>query len=285
MNSPRPGGIRARSAAGCVVIVLAALMAGCTNGAGTETTAEPAATDAPAAQPLTLIAHRSAWRVYPESSAEAMQALANTGYPIEFDLRPLADGTLVPSHDPLADRSLEGVTGPLEELSLEQWELAKVRSQDGETLGSTTTWPEILDEYTTGNVLFPELKRPVPDLEDFTASVISRQIQGSVIVQTYDYAAAVQLAASGLQALLLLLQEMPEPAEIKAQGIDYVGASRDLPTDYIRALKDTGLTVYIYTINSTERLLPYLELGIDGVYTDDPWKLERLIIEEGLFDE
>lgn len=285
MNSRRPGGIRARSAAGCAAIVLTALTAGCTGGVDAETTAEPATTDAPAAQPLTLIAHRSAWRVYPESSAEAMQALANTGYPIEFDLRPLADGTLVPSHDPLADRSLEGLTGPLEELSLEQWELAKVRSQDGETLGSTTTWQEILDEYATGNVLFPELKRPVPDLEEFTASVTSRHMQGSVIVQTYDYAAAVQLAARGLQALLLLLQEMPEPEAIKDHGINYVGASRDLPTDYIRALKDAGLTVYIYTINSTERLLPYLELGINGVYTDDPWKLERLIIEEGLFDE
>ncbi|WP_346921759.1 glycerophosphodiester phosphodiesterase [Glutamicibacter creatinolyticus] len=269
------------------VITLAAVIAGCgaTPQPGPEGTGEPTATESGRVQPITLIAHRSAWRVYPESSAEAMQALAETEYPIEFDLRPLADGTLVPSHDPVADRSMEGVYGPLDTLDTAQWKAAKVRSQDGETLGTSTTWEEILDRHAPGSILFPELKRPVPDLAAFADTVTSRGLQESVVVQTFDYVAAQQLAANGLQTLLLLLEQTPDPQEIKAHGIDYVGASRDLPADYLAALKEAGLTVYVYTVNRAERLVPLLELGIDGVFTDDPWKLERQIIDEGLFDE
>lgn len=236
-------------------------------------------------QPLILIAHRSAWRVYPESSAEAFEALAQTHYPIEFDLRPLADGTLVPSHDSRADRSMEGIYGPLEELTLEQWESAKVKSQDGLTLGTPTTWEEILDTHAGDNILLPELKRPVPDLVAFTETITSRGLEDSVIVQTFDFEAAQKLAAGGLKTLLLLLGDMPDPQDIQEHGIEYVGASRELPMDYIASLKEAGLIVYVYTLNRAKPITPFLELGIDGVFTDDPWKLEQQIISDGLFHD
>lgn len=279
VRRPRPLARRARCAAALTATVLVL------------TSCAPAPAPRPAislpsvattAGPLTLVAHRSAWRVYPESSAEAMQALATTSYPIEFDLRPLADGTLVPSHDQVAERSMQGISGPLQEVSTAQWKAARVRSQDGTSLGTPTTWEEILDNYASEAILFPELKRPVPDVAAFSQSILSRGVQDSVVVQTYDYDAARQLASNGVHTLLLLLDQMPDPQQIKADGIDFVGASRDLPVEYVAALKEAGLKVYIYMVNRTERLIPFLELGVDGVFTDDPWKLEQQINDEGL---
>lgn len=285
MNSATQQSMSRRHLRLTVVLITLLTITAC----GSEQQALPQATQSQAqtqqAQPLTLIAHRGAWRVYPESSVEAIQALADTHYPIEFDLRPLADGTLVPSHDPKADRTMQGVSGPLEELTLEQWDAARVRSQDGNSTGTPTTWERILDSHTPGTNLFPELKRPTPDLVSFIESIRKRNLQNAVVVQTFDLATAERLAAAGLQTLLLLLGDMPDPQHLHDQGIGYVGVSRDLPVGYIQELKDAGLTVYVYIINRIERLMPFLGLGIDGVFTDDPWRLEQQIIDEGVFHD
>lgn len=224
---------------------------------------------------LTLIAHRGAWRVYPESSAEAFAAIAQTPFPIEFDLRRLSDGTLVPSHDATVDRSMQGITGPLDGISSEQWRKATIRSQDGKPFGTTTTWNEILERYGGKAILVPELKRPVSNLGDFIKPILDGGFRDSVFVQSADYEVCKELAAAGLKTVLVIQQGQPDPASIKADGIGHVAVSRDHPASYFKELQDAGLETWVFLVNRAAPLREYLEQGVDGVYTDDPWTLER----------
>lgn len=230
---------------------------------------------------LTLIAHRGAWRVFPEGSTESFDAVAQTKFPIEFDLRRLSDGTLVPSHDATADRSMEGLAGPLEAISSEQWHKASIRSQNGKSFGTPTTWDAILERYGGKSVLIPELKRPVTDLAGFVKTIVDRGLQDSIIVQSRDYETCKELAAAGIQSALVLLEGRPAPTAIKADGIQYVAVSRDYPPEYFKELKASGLAVWVFTLNKATSLEEFLDLGVEAVFTDDPWKLEQELAEIG----
>ncbi|MGY2746141.1 glycerophosphodiester phosphodiesterase [Arthrobacter sp. UYCu723] len=229
-----------------------------------------------AAAGFTLVAHRGGSLVYPESSAEAFEAVSKTAFPIETDLRPLRDGTLVPLHDDTVDRTMYGVTGSPADITLEQWKAAHIKNPRGGAEGSPTTWEAMLDEYGGRSVLVPEVKDPAIDLAAFADSILRRGVQDTVIVQSFSYPVAQTLAKSGLQVLYLLREgEEPDPAEVRAAGIDHVGPNKSIRADYLRKLKDAGLTVWPYTVNDDATASRLRSDGADGVFTDDPWELSK----------
>lgn len=272
---------------GAIGVSLSLVLCGCTatqtNVEGSPVTVESLHSEITtlSSNELTLIAHRGAWRVFPEGSTESFDAVAQTKFPIEFDLRRLSDGTLVPSHDATADRSMEGLTGPLEAISSEQWHKASIRSQNGKSFGTPTTWDAILERYGGSSVLVPELKRPVIDLTGFVRTIVDRGLQDSIIVQSRDYETCKELAAAGIKSALVLLEGRPTPAAIKEDGIQYVAVSRDYPPEYFRELKASGLAVWVFTLNKATSLEEFLDLGVEAVFTDDPWKLEQELAEIG----
>ncbi|MCU1548514.1 MAG: hypothetical protein JWO29_1465 [Arthrobacter sp.] len=224
--------------------------------------------------PFTLVAHRGGALVYPESSAEAFEAVSKTAFPIETDLRQLLDGTLVPLHDAKVDRTMTGVSGLPADLSLEQWNAARIKSPSGGVQGTPTTWEAMLDQYGGRNVLVPEIKDPGIDLDAFAQSILQRGVQDKVIVQTFSYPAAQALAKSGLHVLYLLREgDEPDAAAVRASGIDHVGPHKGLSAGYLLKLKDSGLTVWPYTVNDEVTASRLRRDGADGVFTDTPWEL------------
>jgi glycerophosphoryl diester phosphodiesterase len=222
------------------------------------------------------VAHRGGALVYPESSAEAFEAVGKTAFPIETDLRQLRDGTLVPLHDAAAERTMSGVSGPAAAITVEQWAAARIRHPLGGAEGTPTTWDAMLDLYGGRNILVPELKDPGIDPAAFAATILRRGIQDKVVVQTFSFPAAQALARSGLQVLYLLRDgEEPDPASISASGIGHVGPAKSISPDYLRSLKDSGLTVWPYTVNDEKTAARLRAEGADGVFTDTPWELAK----------
>jgi glycerophosphoryl diester phosphodiesterase len=220
------------------------------------------------------VAHRGGALVYPESSAEAFEAVSKTAFPIETDLRQLQDGTVVPLHDETADRSMTGVTGRASDLTLDQWKGARIRNPLGGAEGTPTTWEAMLDLYGGRNILVPEVKDPTIDLAAFAESILRRGIKDKVIVQTFSFPAAQALARSGLQVMYLLRDgEEPNPASIGPSGIGYVGPAKSVSESYLRKLKRSGLTVWPYTVNDEATASRLRDEGADGVFTDTPWEL------------
>ncbi|MET3921746.1 glycerophosphodiester phosphodiesterase [Arthrobacter sp. UYEF20] len=261
---------------GALLLVLI-LCSGCTATPppAPEPTSGPASAPPPSST-FTLVAHRGGSLVYPESSAEAFEAVSRTAFPIETDLRPLRDGTLVPLHDDTVDRTMSGVTGRPADITPEQWKAAHIKNPQGGAEGSPTTWEAMLDEYGGRSVLVPEVKDPAIDLAAFADSILRRGVRDTVIVQSFSYPVAQTLAKSGLQVLYLLHEgEEPDPAAIRSSGIDHVGPDKRVSADYLRRLKDAGLTVWPYTVNDGATASRLRRDGADGVFTDDPWELSK----------
>lgn len=269
-------------------LVLAVLLCtGCTAAGSDRPGAAPPATSwsspsrdaapgGPTPAAFTLVAHRGGALVYPESSAEAFEAVSKTAFPIEMDLRQLQDGTLVPLHDDAAERTMTGVTGRPGDITPSQWTAARVRHPSGGADGTPTTWEAILELYGGRNLLVPEVKDPTIDLAAFAQSILRRGIQEKVVVQTFSFPAAQALAGHGLQVLYLLRAgDEPDPASISAAGIGHVGPHQGISTDYLHRLKETGLTVWVYTVNDAATASRLRTGGADGIFTDTPWELAK----------
>ena len=225
---------------------------------------------------FTLVAHRGGALVYPESSAEAFEAVGKTAFPIETDLRQLRDGTLVPLHDDAAERTMAGLSGRPAGITLEQWTAARIRHPLGGAEGTPTTWEALLDLYGGRNILVPELKDPAIDPEAFAETILKRGIQDTVVVQTFSFPAAQALARSGVQVLYLLRDgEEPDPASISSSGISHAGPHKGISAGYLRSLKNSGLTVWPYTVNDGATAARLRAAGADGVFTDTPWELAQ----------
>lgn len=226
--------------------------------------------------PFTLVAHRGGALVYPESSAEAFEAVGRTAFPIETDLRQLRDGTLVPLHDDAAERTMAGLSGRPGGITLEQWTAARIRHPQGGAEGTPTTWEAMLDSYGGRNILVPELKDPAINPVAFAETIVKRGIQDTVVVQTFSFPAAQALAGSGLQVLYLLRDgEEPDPESISSSGISHVGPHKGVSAGYLSRLKDSGLTVWPYTVNDGATAARLRAAGADGVFTDNPWELAQ----------
>ena len=191
----------------CGLVLVAAIGAstGCSAGAEPEE-GTPLIThraNAAPAEGTTFVAHRGAAALYPESSLEAFRALAGTDFPIEFDLRPLADGTLVLQHDRKVERTLIGLSGEVNDLSPQEWKAAKIFHPAGGTPGTTTTWEEVLDAFGGHQILVPQLEVSQYGYknDDFIESITSRGLEKSVIVQSFYMESAEDLADAGLTVL------------------------------------------------------------------------------------
>ena len=238
------------------------------------------ADEAVGAGPL-IISHRGGAAVYPEHSLRAYRESAADGYLPEMDLRALADGTIVCIHDDTVDRTMTGVSGKVSDLTLDQWESARVVSPTGGASAAPVTWDEVLDDVAGDVTIVPELKASEPEVvAEVVDELVRRKLQDDVIVQSFDWDVVQQVADAGLPALYLFGQDQPRPAsEILAAGVEYVGPSWKIDPRTITELADAGLQVVPYTVNDVDVAEDVLDAGAAGFFTDDPWTIGAALRE------
>ncbi|MCT1765183.1 glycerophosphodiester phosphodiesterase [Brevibacterium casei] len=205
---------------------------------------------------------------------EGFTASARDGYLPEMDIQFLRDGTPVLIHDDTADRTLDGATGDIRDLSRKEWDSATITSPTGGPPAQTVTLEELLDELGGDVVLVPEIKPGATsaEVDDVLDEFDDRGLQDSLIVQSFDFEAAATVAERGYTSLFLFGGELPEesPSQIVEAGIDWVGPNRDLPAGDVTALTRAGLKVAPYGLKTAEDVA-VLPDGVSGWFTDDPW--------------
>lgn len=227
-------------------------------------------------------AHRGGAAVAPENTLAAFAGTHGvdpgaTSYPqmvAEFDVRALADGTLVLAHDATVDRvgvNPDGsdATGEVTSMTVAQWEELRIRWPEG-TSGEpvpATFWDEMVTAYQgTDTVLMPEVKQ---DTTGLIQSVIDNGMQGQVIAQSFRLAVAQRAATAGVHALHLT--NNPQFGVLRGSGIGHVGVSRTQVTAAMcRDARAAGIRVWVYTVNSAAERDRVLGLGADGVMSDYP---------------
>ncbi len=243
-------------------------------------------------RPVEVIAHRGGGGEWPGETVYAFkQALAAGVDVLEMDVHRTRDGALVLMHNKTVDRTTNG-TGAIKDLDLEY-----IR-----TLDAADTWPllrgqdirvaELADvfERFPGVRMNIEIKQKSPSLvADLCKLIIDRNKQDEVLI------------ACGWDHVLQEFREMCPQVATSASVLEIAefeignGLSLELPTnadaiqwsskaiiplitaDFVKHARNLNLKVHGWTVNEHEEMWRLIELGVDGIITDYPTSLLKLL--------
>lgn len=241
-----------------------------------------------AAGPLVL-AHRGGAELRTENSLAAFEhALALGVDVLEFDLQVTSDGHLVLHHDaavnPKVCKAPEGSTlrhAPIGELTL-----AVVRQFDcgGEPMPTLDEFFRFVKDSKA--VLLGEIK-PVKDaqqaVELLHAAIRKHGMEKRFILQSGDYEAidAMRRKDSSIALCLLNARRFQPPRYVELarrhKATHMMLRSADATPEELQALRRMGVKLFSGTANEPDQWERYVELGFDGILTDDPAALLKFL--------
>jgi glycerophosphoryl diester phosphodiesterase len=222
----------------------------------------------PQQKPPLRIGHRGAAGHAPENTLASVRKAIEFGVDlVEVDVRRSRDAHLVLVHDETVDRTTNG-TGRVADLSIS--ELRALETGPG---AGIPTLEELL-ETAQGRVgLMLELKEA--GLADLAVETVRRgHFTGTVIYASFlhEELRAVR-TADPKAATLALFEKLPtEPLTVTARvGATHVGLRFPLVTrSWLRAFREAGLPVFVFTVNKPRDIRAMQALGVDGIISDFP---------------
>lgn len=231
--------------------------------------------------PTLVIAHRGASAYRPENTLAAYELAIEMGADmIEIDLHRTRDGAIVVTHD----EDLSGLGGRGE---IAAATLSEVRSLDAGRGERVPTLDEVLERFGRRIPFNLELKRgaagPYEGLEAAALEAVERRglLERTLFSSFYDDVLARLRALSARARIALLLsRHHPQGALERAArlGAEAVNPERRLATPaLVQAAHGAGLDVHVFTVDADEELRRLVELGLDGIFTNVPDRLRRLV--------
>ena len=228
-----------------------------------------------------VIAHRGASAYRPENTLPAYAlAVEQAADMIEIDLHVSADGAVVVAHDELLGAL--GGRGEIADASLA--ELQALDAGQGERI---PTLDEVLDRFGSQIPFNLELKRGVhAEYRDLEAKALEAVVRRGLLAQTlfssfFDGVLERLRALSPVARIALLLSRRhPEGALARAAGLgaEAINPERTLAgRGFIDQAHAAGLDVHVFTVDGEARLRHFLGLGVDGIFTNTPDRLRRLL--------
>src|SRR5215211_2727996 len=267
--------------------------------------------------PVLNIGHRGASGYAPEHTIPSYDLALEQGADyIEIDLQMTADGVLVAMHDDTLDRPAtapEGVpeeycTGPVIEKTLEQIKMCDVGSWFNETYPQYTsdeyvglqipTLEEIFQLYGTSVNYYIETKNPdaAPGMEEELLRLMEEYSliepaaeDWQVLIQSFSAESLMKIHA--LEPSLPLIQlywsgsSKAIQRDLEAASAYAVGIGpykKDVDADLVAAAHELCLAVHPYTVNETAEMEALISLGVDGMFTNFPDRLEQVLGENAV---
>lgn len=238
-------------------------------------------------------AHRGAAAELPENTIPSFERALSYGvHALEMDVHATSDGVIVVSHDPDGQRMCR------ESYLFKETPYSRVRrwdagwgflSKDGDRpfAGKDFRVPrfeEILEHFSDV-IINVDLKQHAPSLVTKISRIIrDAGAEDRVIVASFSQATILHMRVAGYQgqtamgpvelgAALLAPNWFVRPWPFRgfAAQIPTTFGSRVLATkDNIRKLHELGARVDFWTINDLDEAVRLLDMGADGIMTDDP---------------
>lgn len=233
-----------------------------------------------------VIGHRGLAWSYPENTLASYQAAADAGADmIELDFHATADGVLACVHDGALDRYLGQTASPelrkrpISSLTWEELSRADVGQWKGSQFAGARVprLSEVLEQFvsygTKGPTFLLERKGGSPEqtlalLQQFDAveRVIVQSFDWEYLKHLHELAPTVVLAALGGGS------EKPfssaTPGDVIATGARIVHWGDAIGRQGIANAHESGLPVWIYTLNSELACRGAQAIGVDGITTD-----------------
>ena len=228
-----------------------------------------------------VIAHRGAWKntQVPQNSIAALQKAIQMGcFGSEFDVHLSADSIPVVNHD----HTYKGVH--LEKTTAA--ELQQVLLPNGEPIPTLEAYLlEGKKQEKTRLVL--EIKASQLGkarsllLADYCVEWVKKtQTQGLVDYISFDYDVCKRVKQLDPKANVAYLLGDKDPAQVAADGLwglDYNHSVYTKNEGWIIEAKQKGLTLNVWTVNSSDQMKWFIERGFDYITTDEPEQLMLLL--------
>jgi glycerophosphoryl diester phosphodiesterase len=230
-----------------------------------------------------IIAHRGDKAHAPENTLAAFRMAAEKGAPaIEFDVKLTRDGRVIVIHDQTVDRTSDG-RGDVRRLSFTDlraleagaWFSEKNRGEKIPTLD------EVFEEVGRRlhmNVELTNYATPADDLVRSVADIVSKHgVQSRVIFSSFfplnlrKAGAFLPEVPRGLLAWAGWMGSLARHVTGRSRGYFALHPHlTDVTEKLVRGYHADGKLVNVWTVNRQDDLRRMLELGVDGLFTDDP---------------
>jgi glycerophosphoryl diester phosphodiesterase len=228
-----------------------------------------------------VIAHRGASAYRPENTLPAYElAVAQDADMIEVDLHLTKDGAIVIAHDAELERI--GGHGEIGDASL-----AEVRALDAGGGEPVPTLDELLDGFGPRIALNLELKQgsrgAYAGLPQATvAAVRARGLEGRTLYSSFYDLVLHELRRADPEARIALLLSTRSAEgwvpRARALGAEAVNPERPLvDRALVERAHGEGLAVYVFTVDPLAEMERLLALGVDGLFTNVPDRMRRLV--------
>lgn len=252
-----------------------------------------------------VIAHRGGQGLGPENTLAAFQLSIEKGANVlEMDVRSTSDGHLIALHDNTVDRTTDG-SGPINKMSLIQvkkldagyyWSNDAGENFPFRNQGITVpTLPEVF-EAVDGTPLIIEIKEDRPSISERLCkeiryhhrifSVLVASIHSQVLYSFRSICPDVATAAGPSEAMWFYflyrvgLTSLYSPAE-HALLIPKTFKGRNvISNQFIEAAHRRHLYVAVWTVNSEDDMRQLIAIGVDGILTDFPDRLLKIMKTE-----
>jgi glycerophosphoryl diester phosphodiesterase len=245
-------------------------------------------------RPLPIaFAHRGGAAHQPENSWAAFEHAIGLGYThLETDARATADGILLAFHDRTLDRATDRA-GRISRMPYREVAPARVNGTEPiplieDLLGA---WPGLRFNIDLKDV--PAI-RPMMDVLRRTGawdrvcvtSFSARRLHAARAL--LDRPVCMALSPAGV-ATLRLTGGVPRAADVLAAKLARSGVHcaqipyRLANPSFIRSAHEAGLQVHVWTLNRRHEMERALDLGADGIMTDQTVMLRDLLTERGLW--
>jgi len=249
------------------------------------------------AQPL-VVAHRGASAYAPENTIAAFELAIELGADaLELDLRQTKDSVLVVLHDSNVDRTTNGkgsvnnfTFSQLQKLDAGSWFDQKFTDQKIPSLQEVI---DLLDDSTLIIIELKEGNETYPGIEERLVELVKQnKIEAQTILKSFDPNVLERLRTIEPDIALLYVYTLRIPwlGMIIDRGVTF-DTVYDLDVEYLQPhrfflsksfvndAQAKGFKIISWGVNSTEAINESLEYGVDGIETDYPDKVQKLIYE------
>ena len=254
-----------------------------------------------------VMAHRGDQTVSPENTLLALKnaSLLEIDF-IETDIRLTKDNELILFHDETLDRT-SNVSGPLQNFTLD--DLKNVDLGYRFTMDGEKTFPCRGKKWRVVPLrqafeLFPgipfnlDIKNNEPHVPKMLADIISEfNREKSVLVGSFHHLQikkfrellpAVATAASPKEVRnfiyrqKLRLNKLIDPEYYALQVPIQRGNTKIVTPSFVKDAHERNIAVHVWVINDRPVMEWLINLGVDGIFTDDPWLLLEALQEKNL---
>ena len=214
--------------------------------------------------------HRGDTSIFLENTIEAFQSAISLGYQyLETDLRETSDGKIITFHDP----NLKRITGA--NITISETKFSDIRMRRLPSRETIPTIDELLEEFPDS---FINMDLKVNQIEEKVLKKINshnaleRVCLGSFNSKTIKKINSLEpkiLTSMGISQVIMYKFFQKKNLSKLIQIPTHWKGIKVITKKFIDRLHNDGLKVHVWTINKETEMQSLIDLGVDGIMTDN----------------